>query len=188
MVGVELFLQAPARLKQPIAAVLGDRPTLALTRGVQRAAPLAHPRPTALRTSHELGGIELDAHRPLLVGRRVERLIALAAQLCLGLTQRLAPALSGAQLLGQLVAAPVAVELVLARVDLGRLGQNLARNLPEVAVGVARALAAIFVPSIATTPTNASPARRTARGPRRTRPRGASHASSGTPRSSSDPA
>src|SRR3954451_22908981 len=84
MVGVELFLQTPARLKQPIGAVLGDRPTLALTVGVQRAAPLTYPRPTALRTSHELGGIELDAHRPLLVGRRVERRVAFAAQLCLG--------------------------------------------------------------------------------------------------------
>src|SRR3954467_4357665 len=114
MVGVELFLQTPARPKKPIGAVLGDRPTLALTLGVQRAAPLAHPRPTALRTSHELGRIELDSHRPLLLGRRVERLIAFAAQVFPGLTQRLAPALSGAQLLGQLVAAPVAVELVLA--------------------------------------------------------------------------
>src|SRR3954471_1569586 len=106
MVGVELFLQTPARLKQPIGAVLGDRATVALTRGVQRAAPLAYPRPTALRTSHELGRIELDGHRPLLVGRRVERLVAFAAQLFLGRTQRLAPALSRAELLGQLVAAP----------------------------------------------------------------------------------
>src|SRR4051794_9723173 len=115
MVGVELFLQTPARLKQPIGAVLGDRPTLALTLGVQRAAPLTHPRPTTLRTSHKLGRIELDAHHPFRVGRRVERLVTFAAQLFLGLTQRLAPALSGAQLLGQLVAAPIAVELVLAR-------------------------------------------------------------------------
>src|SRR3954451_20398195 len=121
MVGVELFLQTPARLKQPIGAVLGDRPTLALTLGVQRPAPLTHPRPTTLRTSHELGGIELDAHRPLLVGRRVERLVASASQLFLGLTQRLAPPLSGAQLHGQLVPPPIAVELVLARVHLGRL-------------------------------------------------------------------
>src|SRR4051794_24739875 len=129
MVGVELFLQTPARLKQPIGAVPGDRPTLALTLGVQRAAPLTHPRPTALWTSHELGGIELDGHRPLLVGRRVERLVAFAAQLLLGLTQRLAPALSGAELLGQLVAARRAVELVFAAVDLGRLGKDLARDL-----------------------------------------------------------
>src|SRR3954463_14194244 len=128
MVGVELFLQTPARLKQPIGAVLGDRPTLALTLGVQPPAPLTDPRPTALRTSHELGPIELDGHRPLLVGRRVERLVAFARQFILGLTQRLAPALSGAELLGQLVAAPVAVALALARVDLGRLGKDLARN------------------------------------------------------------
>jgi hypothetical protein len=54
--------------QQPIDAVLGDRPALALALGVQRAAPLTHPRPTALRTSHELGGIELDGHRPLING------------------------------------------------------------------------------------------------------------------------
>jgi hypothetical protein len=54
--------------QQPIDAVLGDRPALALALGVQRAAPLTHPRATALRTSHELGGIELDGHRPLING------------------------------------------------------------------------------------------------------------------------
>jgi hypothetical protein len=60
---VELLLEAPARLKQPIAAVLGDRSGLALALGVQRAAPFAHPRPTALRADDELAGIELDARR-----------------------------------------------------------------------------------------------------------------------------
>src|SRR4051794_8542744 len=112
MIDVELFLQTPARRKQPLRAVLGDRPTLALTLGVQRAAPLTHPRPTALRTSHELGPIKLDGHRPLLVGRRAERLVTFAAQTFPGLTQRLAPTLSGAERFGQLIAAPLAVELV----------------------------------------------------------------------------
>ena len=70
MVCVELFLQAPACLKEPIRAVLGDRAAFALALGFQRAAPLAHPGPPALRTGDELAGIELDGHRLLVIVRR----------------------------------------------------------------------------------------------------------------------
>src|SRR3954469_10317065 len=97
---VKLFLEAPARLKQPIAAVLGDRARLALALAVQRAAPFAHPRPTTLWAGHELARVELDRHRLLVVGRRHGHLLALAREAFLGLAQRLAPALAGAQLLG----------------------------------------------------------------------------------------
>jgi hypothetical protein len=62
-------------------------------------------------------------------------------------------------MLGQLVPALVAVELVLTALDLRRLSQDLARDLTEVAVRPIDALAAMFVPSIATTPTDTSPAR-----------------------------
>ena len=65
-------------------------------------------------------------------------LFALAVQALLGLAQRLAATFAGAQLLGQLVAAIGAVELVLALVDLARLAQDRPRDLPEVAVGVHR--------------------------------------------------
>ena len=65
-------------------------------------------------------------------------LLALAVQAFLGLAQRLASALAGAQVLGQLVAALASVELILATVDLGGLLEDLARDLPEVAVGVDR--------------------------------------------------
>ena len=50
----ELFLQAPTRLKEPIAAVLSDRSGLALALGLQHPPAFAHPRPAALRTSNEL--------------------------------------------------------------------------------------------------------------------------------------
>src|SRR3954468_2083637 len=137
MLDIELFLQAPARLKEPIGAVLGDRSGRALALGLQRAAPLAHPRPTALRARDELARIELDACRPLTFGRRLLGRVAVAREALFGLAQRLAAALAGAQLLGQLVAARRPVELVLAAVDLGRLGEDLARDLPEIAIGVA---------------------------------------------------
>jgi hypothetical protein len=60
---------------------------------------------------------------------------------------------------GQLVAALVAVELVFAAVDLRRFFENLPGDLTEVTVRVDRGVADIFVPSIATTPTDAKPAR-----------------------------
>src|SRR5215218_4225700 len=96
---IELFLQPPARLKQPVSPVLGDRAAFALALGFQPAAPLTHPRPTALRTSDELTGIELDRDRALLVSRGLGSIVAFARQPLLGLAQRPAPALTRAQLL-----------------------------------------------------------------------------------------
>ena len=53
-VGIELLLQAPARLKQPLGPVARDRAALALALGLQRPAALAQPRPATLRARHEL--------------------------------------------------------------------------------------------------------------------------------------
>ena len=138
VLGVELFLQAPARLKKPIGTVLGDRAALALALGFQRAAALAHPRAPTLRAGDELPRIELDRRRLLVVRRRLAGVVALAGQALLGLAQRLAAALARAQMLGQLVAALAAVKLVLAPIRLGRLGEDLPRDPAEVAVGVHR--------------------------------------------------
>src|SRR3954452_9629204 len=102
LLDIELFLQPPARLKEPIAAVLRDRARLALALGVQHAAPFAHPRPTTLRTGDELARIELHRHRLPAVRQCLARLIAFAREPFFGLAQRLAPALAGAQLLWQL--------------------------------------------------------------------------------------
>src|SRR4051794_20523525 len=183
MVGGELFLQTPARLKQPLGAVLGDRPTLALALGVQRAAPLAHPRSTALRAGDELAGIELERDRRLALRRRFGCLVAFAGQALLGLAQRLAPALPGPELLGQLVAAPVAVEIVLAGVDLGGLGKD-SRARSERSRRWRRSTRSPRSSSRrspAPRPTPAPPAR-TARARRKTPPRAAARAGSGTRR------
>ena len=125
-------------LKQPLGTVASDRPALALALGFQRAAALAQPRPATLWARHELPRIELDLDAILVVVGRLGGLLALAVQALLGLSQRLAAALAGAQLLGQLVAAIRPVELILAPVDLGCLAQDCSRDLAEVTVGVHR--------------------------------------------------
>jgi hypothetical protein len=61
----------------------------------------------------------------------------LAFELFLCLTQRRAPPLARPKPLGQLIAARLTVELVLAAVRLGGLGQDLARDLLIAAVGSA---------------------------------------------------
>ncbi len=94
-VGIELLLQAPARLKQPLGTVAGDRAPVALALRFQRTAALAQPRPTTLRTRHEALRIELDLDAILvLVVSRFGRLVALTLQALLGLAQRLAAALA----------------------------------------------------------------------------------------------
>jgi hypothetical protein len=139
VVDVELLLQAPARLEQPIRPLVRDRARLPFALGVQRAAALAQPRAATLRARHEPLRIKLD--RDLLVTvtvGRLGRLAALAVEAFLGLAQRLAPPLACAQVLGQLVAALRAVQLVLAPIDLRGLFKDLAGDLAEVAIGVDR--------------------------------------------------
>jgi len=63
VVVVELLFKASAGLKEPVGAVLGDRTALAIPLGIQRSAPLAHPRPTAFRPRDELARIELHRDR-----------------------------------------------------------------------------------------------------------------------------
>src|SRR4051794_3361162 len=138
VVEVEFFFQAPAGLKEPIAALLRDRACLSLPFGVERATALADPGAAAFRARDELPRIERDGHRRLVVGGRLGGLSAFALQTLLGLAQRLAPALARAQMLGQLVTALAAVQLVLAPIRFGRFGEDLPRDLAEVAVGVHR--------------------------------------------------
>src|SRR3954452_13855429 len=93
----ELFFQATTRLKQTIGPVLGNRTALTLALLLERPEALAHPRPPALRTRHELPRIELDRHLAItVVGRWPGRAAAFALQALLGLAQRLAPSLAGA--------------------------------------------------------------------------------------------
>ncbi len=138
LLDVELFLQAPTGLEEPVLAVFGDRSAFALTLGLERAAPLAHPGAAAHRARNKLLRIELDIHRRVILDGRLGCLVALARQALLGLTQRLAPPLARAQMLRKLVTALGPVELVLAPIGLGDLGEDLARDLAEVAVDVHR--------------------------------------------------
>jgi hypothetical protein len=68
----------------------------------------------------------------------LRRVRALVLQTLLGLPQRLAPPLTGAQLLGSSSPRARSVELVLPPVDVQRLGEDLPRDLAEIAVGVHR--------------------------------------------------
>src|SRR3954452_13988545 len=69
------------------------------------------------------------------------------------------PVAAGAQPLGELVAARLAVELVLGRIDLGRLLQDFLGDLLVVARRVMGRCGRDLVPSTATMPTFTSPAR-----------------------------
>ena len=76
------------------------------------------------------------------VARNRPRLLrALRFELALGFAQPRPPALAGAQLLGQLIAARVAVELILGRVDGLGFFEDLARELLVVDVRVAARVA-----------------------------------------------
>jgi hypothetical protein len=90
---------------------------------------------------HEALPIELDRRGlGLLASRTLWRLRrrALLLELALCLTQGLAPARRRAQVLGQLIAAGLAIELVLAAVGLRRLLEELAGDLRVAAIGVER--------------------------------------------------
>jgi hypothetical protein len=82
----------------------------------------------------------------------------LAAPLLAGPAEELAPPLSGAQPLGQLITPRLAQRLVLDLVDRPRLGQDLPGDLLEAVIDL-RAGPAIRVPSIDTTPGLTRPAR-----------------------------
>jgi hypothetical protein len=141
VVDVELSLQAPARLKQPIRPPVRDRARPPFALGVQRAAALAQPRAATPRARHEPLRIKLDRDPLVTVTVTVGplgRLAALAVEAFPGLAQRLAPPLACAQVLGQLVAALRAVQLALAPIDLRGLFKDLAGDLAEVAIGVDR--------------------------------------------------
>src|SRR3954469_17364021 len=96
-VDIELLLQAPTRLKEPLSTIASDRAPLALALRFQRPAALTQPRPTTLRTRHELLPIKLDLDAILIL---IGGLVALPLETLLGLTQSLATALAGTQLLG----------------------------------------------------------------------------------------
>jgi len=98
---------------------------------IELPARLAHPSLAALHPRDDRLGIKRELHT-LRVGRlglRVPSVYTLARELLLGSPQRSTPPLTGAQMLGQLVPARLAVERILGSVNLARLLQNLPREL-----------------------------------------------------------
>jgi hypothetical protein len=146
-----VLLQPPGRLEEAVVTVAGDRPLLLLTMSLQ--LPASCPQP--LLASTRAGDRRPRLERHILSVRVAADGPAFA--FCnppLRVRQRLPAALRGAQLLGQLIAALVAVELVLAAVGFFRLTEDLADDLAVDALGW------IFVPSIVITPTDTNPASR----------------------------
>ncbi len=82
----------------------------------------------------------------------------LALELFLGLAQRRATTLRRAQVLWQLIAARISVELILGFVCRSGLGEDFSGDLPVVTFDSGLAFAFTFVPSIAITPTFTNPA------------------------------
>jgi hypothetical protein len=119
--GFELFLEAALRLGQPRLARARDRLRLLGTAIVEPAAGLAVPASAALVFRPAARHL-----RRLLDGLLGSHPLGLALALCL---RKPPPAtLARAQLLGQLVAARLAVELVLGLVGRLRLGDDLTRD------------------------------------------------------------
>jgi hypothetical protein len=83
----------------------------------------------------------------------------ITAQPLPGLAEELASTRWRAQLLGQLVAARLAVELVLGRVGRLGLGEDHPPDLVELVIDLGLAFPAFRVPSIETTPSRTNPAR-----------------------------
>jgi hypothetical protein len=110
---------------------------LALALGIKPPAAFAQPRPSALRPRDERLRIELDRHPAGVLVARLGR-FAFALPAFLRLAKRLAAALAGAEVFGQLVAALGAVALILATIDLRRFLEDFARDPPEVTVRVDR--------------------------------------------------
>ena len=96
---------------------------------IELVAGLTQPSLTTLSASHDDIRVKLDLHCGLASSLAL-RAPALAHlfELSLRLCQRGATPLAGAQVLGQLIATILPVELVLGRVDLASLLQNLPRE------------------------------------------------------------
>ena len=97
---------------------------------LELALALAQPRvPSLPPPPDDVLGLELNRHLRFGLGR--PRLLVRALTLSLGLAEELPPTLRGAQLLRQLIAALLAVELVLGLVGRPGLGQDLPGDLIE---------------------------------------------------------
>src|SRR5204863_1468667 len=131
-------LQPTERLEQTVLPVARNRSRLTLPLLFELAPrnprPLAPPPTTLIPTEHQ-HWIYLHLSTGLLLADRPPPALHDPA---LGLLQGGAAALSCAQLLWQLIATRLSVELILATVDLLRLAQNLRDQPPVGAVLIHR--------------------------------------------------
>jgi hypothetical protein len=143
---VKIGLQPLGRQQQPLAPRAQDR--IRVIPAVLLELALALPQPAIAPLSpapHDLVGVELKRRLvgPVCLGL-AGRLGALflASHLLAGLAEELAPALGGAQLLGQLITTRLAELFILGLVGRPDLRDDLARDLLELVVdlraGVAR--------------------------------------------------
>ena len=107
---------------------------------IKLVARLTQPALTALHPGDDRLWIEHERHALCLgcLHLRVLAAFTLARELLFGFAQRSAPTLTRSQMLGQLIAARIAVELILGSVDLARLLQDLPGELLVIEVAVMR--------------------------------------------------
>ena len=129
----QVFLQATLALKQALRARAWDRFGRQAAILVKLVARLTHPPLTALDAGDDHLRIKRKLHTLRLRARRLHRRVVstctLPRELLLGRTQRSASTLVRPQVLGQLIATLLAVELILSRVNVARLLQDLACEL-----------------------------------------------------------
>jgi hypothetical protein len=96
------------------------------------------PAPTALHARDDHRWVKLELHRwrirvgTVLAG--IALCLALTLEPLLGVAQRRATALGRPQLLRQLIATPIPIELILFTIDSVRLSDDVPRDLLEVTV------------------------------------------------------
>src|SRR5664280_3528935 len=134
----QVLLKSLLCLQQPLGSRAGNRLSHKAPVFIELVARLAQPSLTALRPSDDHLGIKRELHFMAVglsrFGFRVFSAFTLARELLLGFAQRSSSPLTGLQMLRQLIAARLAVELVLGGVDVGSLLQDLPRELLVVEV------------------------------------------------------
>src|SRR5438270_2224092 len=146
----QIALQPLGRLKQPLRARAPDRIGMLPALLLELALRVTQPPLATLNPSQDPLGVELE----LRLGRRLNLgllgqllVLVLACQRAPGLPEELAPALRGAQLLGQLITPRLTEQLILGLVGRLDLLDDLLSDLPELlvarAAGVTRQPSAI---------------------------------------------
>ena len=134
---VTLGLEALAREQEPILARARNGIRAAPSGAARAGGALPASNPGVPVARHDPLGVELELRPPQAVPARVQLQLLIVG--CLGraplarLTEELGPSFPRAQLLGQLIPALLAIQLVLGLIGRLSLGQNLPRDLLKIA-------------------------------------------------------